>query len=123
MYVCNVMTQPGETTGYKASDHLQALFDHAGPGIVDCALVNVEEVASCLLDQYAKEGACPVEADIRTLEGMGVRVVPAQLVSATNWVRHNPVRLARLIFTTLGDRRQGAMTVEKSKTAVIESES
>ncbi len=123
MYVCNVMTQPGETTGYKASDHLQALFDHAGPGIVDCVLVNVEEVGSCLLDQYAREGACPVEADIRTLEGMGVRVVPAQLVSATNWVRHNPVRLARLILTTLGERRQGAMVVEKRKTAVIESES
>ena len=123
MYVCNVMTQPGETTGYKASDHLQALFDHAGPGIVDCALVNVEEVASCLLDQYAKEAACPVEADIRNLEAMGVRVVPAQLVSATNWVRHNPVRLARLILATLGERRQGATTFEKSKTAVIESES
>ena len=99
------------------------MFDHAGPGIVDCALVNVEEVASCLLDQYAKEGACPVEADIATLETMGVRVVPAQLVSATNWVRHNPVRLARLILATLGERRQGATTFEKSKTAVIESES
>jgi uncharacterized cofD-like protein len=123
MYVCNVMTQPGETTGYKASDHLQALFDHAGQGIVDCVLVNVEEVGSCLLDQYAREGACPVEADIPIMEAMGVRVVPAQLVSATNWVRHNPVRLARLILTTLGERRQTAIIDERRKAVMIESES
>lgn len=104
MYVCNVMTQPGETTGYKASDHLRALFDHAGPDIVDSVLVNVETISGCLLDNYAKEGACPVEADIPALEAMGVRVLPAQLVSASNWVRHNPVRLARLILSALGDR-------------------
>ncbi len=122
MYVCNVMTQPGETTGYKASDHLQALIDHAGPGIVDCVLVNVEEIAGCLLTQYAKEGACPVAADIPALESMGVRVVSAQLVSATNWVRHNPVRLARLILTTLGERRQDMAKTELPKAAVIESE-
>ena len=123
MYVCNVMTQPGETTGYKASDHLQALFDHAGPGIVDCALVNVEEVASCLLDQYAKEGACPVEADVDKLQSMGVAVVSGQLVSATNWVRHNPVRLARLILSTLGERRQEQEKIIVRKAPVIESES
>jgi uncharacterized cofD-like protein len=122
MYVCNVMTQPGETTGYKASDHLQALFDHAGPGIVDCVLVNVEEIAGCLLDQYAKEGACPVAADIPTIESMGVRVVSAQLVSATNWVRHNPVRLARLILTTLGERRQEAAKSELRNSTGIENE-
>lgn len=122
MYVCNVMTQPGETTGYKASDHLQALIDHAGPGIVDCVLVNVEEIAGCLLNQYAKEGACPVAADIPMLESMGVRVVTAQLVSATNWVRHNPVRLARLILTTLGERRQEAAKNELHNSAGIESE-
>jgi len=122
MYVCNVMTQPGETTGYKASDHLQALFDHAGPGIVDCVLVNVEEIDGCLLDQYAKEGACPVAADIPTIESMGVRVVSAQLVSATNWVRHNPVRLARLILTTLGERRQEAAKSELRNSTGIENE-
>lgn len=122
MYVCNVMTQPGETTGYKASDHLQALFDHAGPGIVDCVLVNVEEIAGCLLDQYAKEGACPVAADIPTIESMGVRVVSAQLVSATNWVRHNPVRLARLILTTLGERRQEAAKSELRNSTGSENE-
>ena len=123
MYVCNVMTQPGETAGYKASDHLQALYDHTGAGVVDCVLVNVEEIDSCLLDQYAKEGACPVEADVDKLQSMGVAVVSGQLVSATNWVRHNPVRLARLILSTLGERRQEQEKIIVRKAPVIESES
>jgi uncharacterized cofD-like protein len=123
MYVCNVMTQPGETTGYKASDHLQALYNHTEPGIVDCVLVNVEEITCCLLEQYAKEGACPVEADIANMEAMGVKVVSGQLVSATNWVRHNPVRLARLILSTLGERRQDQEKIVARKAAIIESES
>ncbi len=122
MYVCNVMTQPGETTGYKASDHLQAIYDHTEPGIVDCVLVNVEKITSCLLVQYAKEGACPVETDVAKLEAMGVKVVSGQLVSATNWVRHNPVRLARLILSTLGDWRQDQGKITLRKSPGIESE-
>jgi uncharacterized cofD-like protein len=106
MYVCNVMTQPGETDGYSASDHLRALTDHGGAGIVDYVLVNVEEIAVCLLDQYAKQNACPVEADIPELERMGVTVVPAQIVSETNLVRHDPDRLAKLIFSMMGRRRK-----------------
>lgn len=65
------MTQPGETDQYTASDHVRALLRHGGPGIIDEVLVNVEEIASCLLENYAKEGACPVEADIAELERMG----------------------------------------------------
>lgn len=128
MYVCNVMTQPGETDGYKASDHLKAIFDHVGAGIIDAVVVNVEEVSGCLLDQYAKEGACPVEPDFENLEKMGVQVVPGHLVSATNWVRHNPVRLARLILAQLESRKSGngkrilPRKTEVSQSVVIESE-
>ncbi len=104
MYVCNVMTQPGETDRYTASDHVRALFDHGGQGIVDYVLVNVEEIASCLLDHYAREGACPVKADIDELEQLGVAVIPAQLVNESNWVRHDPERLARSILSMM-DRR------------------
>ncbi|MBP2665853.1 MAG: Gluconeosis factor, partial [Firmicutes bacterium] len=105
MYVCNVMTQPGETDSYTASDHVRALFEHAGPGIVDCVLVNVENIDSCLLDNYARGGACPVEADLSDLELLGVRVIPAQMISETNWVRHDPERLAKIVLATLDRRR------------------
>ena len=118
MYVCNVMTQPGETDRYTASDHVRALFDHVGPGIIDYVLVNVEQIASCLLDNYAREGACPVEADISELERLGVQVVAAQMVSETNWVRHDRERLSKLVFSTM-DRRQNPQ--EKAGTGENES--
>jgi uncharacterized cofD-like protein len=105
MYVCNVMTQPGETDRYTASDHVRALFDHAGTGIIDYVLVNVDQIASCLLENYAKEGACPVEADIAELERLGVKVVQAPMVSETNWVRHDPESLSKVIYSTLDLRR------------------
>lgn len=123
MYVCNVMTQPGETDGYKASDHLRALYDHTGPGIVDSILVNVEAIDGCLIDQYAREGACPVEADVDLLLQMGVQVLSGQLVSTTNWVRHNPIRLARLILSQLEGNRPVNGKLSPPKSTGIESES
>ena len=119
VYVCNVMTQPGETDQYTASDHVRAILSHGGPGIIDEVLVNVEEIASCLLENYAKEGACPVEADITELERMGVTVVPAQMISETNWVRHDPERLAKLVFSILDRRRKAS---EKAGTQKNDSE-
>ncbi len=106
MYVCNVMTQPGETDGYKASDHVRALMDHAGRDIIDYVLVNVEEVAGCLLDNYAKQGACPVEADIESIEQLGVAVIPSRMICETNWVRHDPARLARLVLSMVERKKE-----------------
>ena len=117
VYVCNVMTQPGETDQYTASDHVRALLGHGGPGIIDKVLVNVEEIASCLLDNYAKEGACPVEADIDELERLGVVAVPARMISETNWVRHDPERLAKLIFAVLKRRRKNGDKPEARQSA------
>ena len=118
VYVCNVMTQPGETDHYTASDHVRALLSHGGPGIVDEVLVNVEEIASCLLENYAKEGACPVEADIDELERLGVIAVPARMISETNWVRHDSEKVAKLLFSVLDRHRK---TGEKPETRKLES--
>lgn len=96
IYVCNVMTQPGETDRYTAADHLKAIFNHTGRRIVDVALVN-SEVPSKLLDQYEAEGAFPVEPDIDEIRRIGVRPVAASLINETNLVRHAPERLAEVI--------------------------
>lgn len=108
LYVCNVMTQPGETDGYTAADHVRAILEHAGAGVIDCALVNVQEVADNLLDNYAKQGACPVTADLAAIEALGVKAVAARLVSETNWVRHDAAQLTELILSLLEKRRGGA---------------
>lgn len=98
IYICNVMTQPGETDGYTASQHVKAIIDHVGPGIIDYVVVNVQHVAASLQEVYAGQGAYPVEADISALEALGVKVVQANLICETNLVRHDPVKLSRSIM-------------------------
>lgn len=98
IYICNVMTQPGETDGFTASRHVQTIFDHVGPGIIDYVVVNVQGVAPALQEVYALQGAYPVAADIDELRSLGVNVVEANLISQTNLVRHDPVKLSRTIM-------------------------
>ena len=98
IYVCNVMTQPGETDDYSASHHVKAILDHVGPGLIDYVLVNVQEVAPHLREIYAAQGAYPVVPDIETIESLGVKVIKANLISETNLVRHDPLKLSRTIM-------------------------
>lgn len=103
IYVCNVMTQPGETRNYTASEHLKAIVDHSGK-LVDYVVVNTGAIPERLIERYRREGAAPVSPDIRKLERMGVEPVKENLVLETDVVRHHPQRLAqaiiRLIFAT-----------------------
>jgi len=99
IYICNVMTQPGETDGYTAAQHVQAIIDHAGPGVIDYVVVNSQEVAQPLKDTYASQGAHPVIPDIEAIEALGVQAVEANIISETNLVRHDPVKLSRTIIS------------------------
>lgn len=97
-YVCNVMTQPGETEGYSAADHLRAIQKHCGPGIVDYIIVNDQEVNRSLLRKYREKGAYPVRVDPKHLRELKVKVVSEHLLDETDLVRHDPVRLAQTII-------------------------
>ncbi len=103
IYICNVMTQPGETDGYSACDHIKAIIDHAGPDSIDIAVVNVQEVAPELREVYALQGAYPVVPDIEAIEALGIKVVKANLISETNLVRHDPARLSRTVMSLVYD--------------------
>ncbi|MBP2645017.1 MAG: gluconeosis factor [Firmicutes bacterium] len=98
IYICNVMTQPGETDGYAASQHVKAIIDHVGSGVIDYVLLNTQDIAPQLLDVYARQGAFPVKADIEAVEALGVKVSKANLISETNLVRHDPLKLSRAIM-------------------------
>lgn len=99
IYICNVMTQPGETDGFTASQHVKAIIDHVGPGVIDYVVVNVQGVAASLKEVYARQGAYPVVADVEELEALGVKVIKANLISETNLVRHDPLQLSRTIIS------------------------
>jgi uncharacterized cofD-like protein len=97
LYVCNVMTQPGETDGYTAARHVEALIENAGARICDVVVVN-DELPRKLLDAYAEEGQLPVVVDKSRLDGLGVRTVRAAVMSETQTVRHDSERLAQVVI-------------------------
>ncbi len=105
IYVCNVMTQPGETDGYTASRHLRALAEHAGR-IVDYMIINTERIPGRLLGRYRQEGAAPVEADLQAVRDMGVIPVTGRLVQEGEVVRHHPEKLARLVMSLVYNGRR-----------------
>lgn len=101
IYVCNVMTQPGETDGYSVADHLKALFRHTGSGFVHFVIANQEEAPSTLLKKYADSGQRPVEVDEKAVEELGVKLVKANLLHKEDFVRHSPFKLGRAIVRRL----------------------
>lgn len=103
LYVCNVMTQPGETDGFNASDHLETLKKHARGIRIDYCLVNDEIPSPTLQEKYKIENAYPVPADVEKIEKMGVKPIKASLISQTNLVRHDPVRLSDRIMKLVMD--------------------
>ena len=100
IYVCNIMTQPGETDNYKVSDHLKALIQHAGSNkIVDAVLVN-DYLPEKLADKYQKSNSYPVKLDIAEVKKMGIRVYAQKLIedSKEGLVRHSSNRVARALY-------------------------
>ena len=99
IYVCNIMTQPGETTGYTASDHIQAILDHAGyPNMVQAVMVN-NSLPDDLSPDYEKSNSFPVVVDIDNIKAKNISVVTTRLYEENEqkFVRHSPARLARAI--------------------------
>lgn len=100
VYVCNVMTQAGETDGFAASDHVRGLLDQVGPSLFTHVLVNTKPIRNSeLLARYEAEGAEPVQADLDRVRTLGVTPVPARLVSEEDVVRHDPHRLGRALMS------------------------
>lgn len=100
IYVCNIMTQPGETDNYKVSDHLKALIQHAGSDkIVDAVLVN-DYLPEKLADKYQKSDSYPVKLDIAEVKKMGIKIVAKKLIedSREGLVRHSSNRVARAVY-------------------------
>jgi uncharacterized cofD-like protein len=98
VYVCNVMTQPGETSGFSASDHVAAVHRHVGEGLFQCAIVNDGRPSLEVLEAYRREGADVVEPDVARMEQMGVKPIRRDVLSRTDLARHDPSRLARAIL-------------------------
>lgn len=98
MFVCNVMTQPGETDGYTVSDHLEAVYQHVGHHLFDYVIVNDGEIPSQIQDFYAEKGAKPVEVDWDVVTGRGYKVIADTLVLFRTYLRHDADKLSHHIY-------------------------
>lgn len=99
IYVCNIMTQPGETTDYTVSEHIQAILDHSGlPNMIDTVLVN-NTLPNELSPEYEKSNSYPVLVDTDKIKAKGINIVATRLYEENEqqYVRHSPARLARAI--------------------------
>jgi uncharacterized cofD-like protein len=106
VYIGNLMTQPGETRGYTASDHLRALHNHVGGRLFDYAIVNTRELSSALRRRYAAERAEPVRNDFGEIRALGVEPVTAPLLIEDQVARHDARRLAELLLELAEARKQ-----------------
>ncbi len=100
IYVCNIMSQPGETDGYTVSDHLKALINHSGyKKIVDTVLVN-NYIPENLADKYQKSGSYPITVDLPEIKKLGIKVYAKNLVEPdkNGLVRHSSSKVARNIY-------------------------
>jgi uncharacterized cofD-like protein len=116
LYVCNVMTQPGETDNMTAADHVQALFSNAGQRVCDYVVVN-DEAPSRLVAVYAEEGQVPVAPDIARISELGVEPIRAGVISETQTVRHDPDRLAATVISIIDRTVAGRATLVKPASA------
>jgi uncharacterized cofD-like protein len=94
VYVCNVATQPGETDGLSASEHLRVLFDHIGDDLIDYVIINRNT------DARRPQGwlAEPVEVDFRRLEELPVVIIEEDVIDPSNAHRHDPAKLATALM-------------------------
>ena len=101
IYVCNIMTQPGETDGYTVSDHVKALLKHAGvEHLVDAVLVN-SNLPDQPSEKYKEQGQFPVELDSEEIKKLGVEIYAKNIVepSKDGLIRHSSKRVAHSVYT------------------------
>ncbi|MCA0758127.1 YvcK family protein [Paenibacillus sp. N4] len=98
LFVCNVMTQPGETDNYSVGDHLEAIYKHIGHHLFDYVIVNDGEIPPQVKSKYAAMGAKAVHLDLDAVTEKGYKVIADRLVLFRTFLRHDAERLSHHIY-------------------------
>ena len=119
IYVCNIMTQEGETEGYTAADHVDALLSHGAPGLVDLCLANSAPVRPGLVEKYREEDAAPILVDRERIRAMGLELEEYPVASeGGDYARHDPDRLAAAVLDVF--RRRAVRIFRGEQRYIIE---
>jgi uncharacterized cofD-like protein len=98
IYVCNVMTQPGETDGYSVNDHIEAIHKHVGRQLFDYVIVNDGEIPLHVQNKYAEKGAKAVLLDLDKVNEQGYKIIADCLVLYRTYLRHDAEKLSQHIY-------------------------
>lgn len=110
IYIVNIMTKPGESDGYKASDHLRAINDHLGANHINYCVVNNAHVLKEQLKNYEAEEASLVAVDKEALEGMGCKVTEDSIIDRTSTpIRHDSLKLAGIILNIMAEAKKARL--------------
>jgi len=102
VYICNLMTQAGETLDYTASDHVEAIYQHMQCRFIDTILVNNEEIPQNIQERYKEELAKPVVYDVDNLVNLGLDVIYDQILTYEGGlIRHDTDKVARILYDML----------------------
>lgn len=105
VYVCNIMTQEGETEGYTAADHIAAIFQHSAPALFDLCLANSSPIPKGVAERYAGEGAEPISCDADACAELGVELIRRPVATVEEgYVRHHADHLAQELILLHAER-------------------
>jgi uncharacterized cofD-like protein len=106
IYVCNIMTQDGETEGMTASDHVAALMKH-GAGPVDICLCNSAPIGPEMRERYSREDAVPMVIDRERVEALGAEVVERPLTDdESDYARHSGLKVGQAVLELYHQRAE-----------------
>lgn len=106
IYISNIMTQPGETHGFKASDHIKVLKKYGGRGIVDYVIANRGDIPAHIKERYLKDNSQLVELDNKEIKRLGVEVIEASLAKIEKgYVKHDSEYLAEVLVDTIMEKK------------------
>ncbi len=101
VYISNVMTQSGETDSYTAAQHLQSIIKHGGKECIDHILVHGSPISEQVKENYANEGAYPVEINKDELKQIGVTVICDQFaIEKEGKLRHDAIKVSEALLRT-----------------------
>ena len=102
VYISNIMTEPGQTDNYSVSDHLNAIIEHCGKGIVDYCIYDTGEIIPEMIKKYNIEGQELVEQNINKVKG--ITFLQRNLAMITDgYIRHDPTLVASSIIELICD--------------------
>lgn len=101
VYICNVMTQPGETDDYGVMEHIDAILEHSRQDLLDYVIVNTEKILEGILSKYTIDGSRPVilkEKDIKSLEEKNIKIISDKLIDIKkNYIRHDNMAISKIL--------------------------